>query len=70
MTEQELEKRMKQIIDDYSPILNAKPIEEIKAELKSLPKTTGKELRPLKKVASTQTEATSSKDSSHKNTTE
>ena len=42
MTEQELEKRMKQIIDDYSPILNAKPIEEIKAELKSLPKTTGK----------------------------
>ena len=70
MTEQELEKRMKQIIDDYSPILNAKPIEEIKAELKSLPKTTGKELRPLKKVASTQTEAASSKDSSHKNTTE
>ena len=70
MTEQELEKRMKQIIDDYSPILNAKPIEEIKAELKSIPKTTGKELRPLKKVASTQTEATSSKDSSHKNTTE
>ena len=70
MTEQELEKRMKQIIDDYSPILNAKPIEEIKAELKSLPKTTGKELRPLKKVASTQTAATSSKDSSHKNTTE
>ena len=70
MTEKELEKRMKQIIDDYSPILNAKPIEEIKAELKSLPKTTGKELRPLKKVASTQTEATSSKDSSHKNTTE
>ena len=70
MTEQELEKRMKQIIDDYSPILNAKPIEEIKAELKSLPKTTWKELRPLKKVASTQTEATSSKDSSHKNTTE
>ena len=70
MTEQELEKRMKQIIDDYSPILNAKPIEEIKAELKSLPKTTGKELRPLNKVASTQTEATSSKDSSHKNTTE
>ena len=70
MTEQELEKRMKQIIDDYSPILNAKPIEEIKAELKSLPKTTGKELRQLKKVASTQTEATSSKDSSHKNTTE
>ena len=70
MTEQELEKRMKQIIDDYSPILNAKPIEEIKAELKSIPKTTGKELRPRTKVASTQTEATSSKDSSHKNTTE
>ena len=41
MTEQELETRMKQIISDYAPILDAKPIEEIKAELKSLPKTKG-----------------------------
>ena len=39
MTEQELEQRMKQIIDEYSPILDAKPIEEIKAEVKALPKT-------------------------------
>ena len=35
----ELEQRMKQIIDEYSPILDAKPIEEIKAEVKALPKT-------------------------------
>ena len=59
MTEQELEKRMKDIIEEYSPILDAKPIEEIKAELKSLPNTTRTKLEPLKKVASTQTEATS-----------
>ena len=62
MSEKELEAKMKQIIDDYAPILNAKPIEEIKAEVKSLPKTIGKELRPLKKVASTQTEATSTEE--------
>ncbi len=37
MSEAELEARMKQIIEEYSPILDAKPIEEIKAELKSLP---------------------------------
>ena len=34
MTEQELEARMKQIINEYAPILNAKPIEEIKKEVK------------------------------------
>ena len=62
MTEKELEAKMAQIIEDYAPILNAKPIEEIKAEVKSLPKTIGKELRPLKKVASTQTEATSTEE--------
>ena len=60
MTEQELEKRMKDIIEEYSPILDAKPIEEIKAELKSLPNKKGKEQKPLKKVASIQTQATSS----------
>ena len=59
MTEQELEKRMKDIIEEYSPILDAKPIEEIKAELKSLPNKAKTKLEPLKKVASTQTEATS-----------
>ena len=59
MTEQELESRMKQIIADYAPILDAKPIEEIKAELKSLPKIKGKGLRPLKKAAPIQSQATS-----------
>ena len=60
LTERELEDRMKQIIDEYSPILDAKPIEEIKAELKSLPNKKGKEQKPLKKVASIPTQATSS----------
>ena len=63
MTEQELEMRMKQIINDYAPILDAKPIEEIKAELRSLPKTKGKGLKPLKKVASIPIPATSSEES-------
>ena len=67
MTEQELEKRMKDIIEEYSPILDAKPIEEIKAELKSLPKKAEKELKPLKKVASTPTQATSNRDSYKEN---
>ena len=63
MTEKELEAKMAQIIEDYAPILNEKPIEEIKEELKSLPKKTGKELKPLKKVASIRTPATSTKAS-------
>jgi len=67
MTEQELETRMKQIISDYAPILDAKPIEEIKAELKSLPKIKGKGLRPLKKVASIQSQATSNAESKSEN---
>ena len=67
MTELELETRMKQIISDYAPILDAKPIEEIKAELKSLPKTKGTGLKTLKKVASTQTPATSSEESQLEN---
>ena len=69
MTEQELENRMKQIINDYAPILNAKPIEEIKAEVKSLSTKAKTGLRPLKKVASIPTQATSngaSSSSSHK----
>ena len=36
MTESQLELRMKEIIDQYSPILDAKPIEEIKAEVKKI----------------------------------
>jgi len=36
MTEAQLEARMKEIIDQYSPILDAKPIEEIKEEVKRL----------------------------------
>jgi len=36
MTEAQLEARMKEIIDQYSPILDAKPIEEIKEEVKKL----------------------------------
>jgi phage terminase small subunit len=69
MTEQELENRMKQIINDYAPILDAKPIEEIKKEVRSLSTKAKTKLQPLKKVASTQTSATSngaSSSSSHK----
>ena len=36
MTEAQLEARMKEIIDQYSPILDAKPFEEIKEEVKKL----------------------------------
>ena len=67
LTERELEERMKQIIDEYSPILDAKPIEEIKAELKSLPNKKGKEQTSLEITASTQTEATSNRDSYKEN---
>jgi len=35
MSEQELERRMKEIIDQYSPILDAKPIEDLKKEVRS-----------------------------------
>ena len=54
LTEQELEARMKQIIDEYAPILNAKPIEEIKKEVKAIGtkhKSSPKQgLRPLKQI--------------------
>ena len=63
MTEKELEAKMAQIIEEYSPILDAKPIEEIKAELKSLPNKKGKEQTSLEITASTQTQATSNRDS-------
>jgi hypothetical protein len=70
MTEQELEKRMKDIIEEYSPILDAKPIEEIKAELKSLPNKKGKKQTPPEIVASTQIEATSNTHSKEEKTPE
>ena len=41
LTEQELEARMKQIIKEYSPILDAKPIEEIKKKVKEMEKLPG-----------------------------
>ena len=37
MSEQELEQRMKEIVDQYSPILDAKPIEQLKKEIKASP---------------------------------
>jgi phage terminase small subunit len=59
MTEQELETRMKQIIEEYAPILDAKPIEELKKEVKALsvkPEPKSKDtvvpLRPLKRLQS------------------
>ena len=63
LTELELESRMKQIIDDYAPILDAKPIEEIKKEVRSLTNTPMTGLKPLKKVASIPIEATSRDES-------
>jgi len=54
LTEQELESRMKQIINEYAPILNAKPIEEIKKEVKAIglkqTNSQKQELRPLKQI--------------------
>ena len=59
LTEQELEARMKQIIKEYSPILDAKPIEEIKKEVKEMERLPGPKnkditvpLRPLNKLQS------------------
>ena len=54
LTEQELESRMKQIIDEYAPILNAKPIEEIKKEVKAIgtkrSNSPKQGLKPLKQI--------------------
>jgi len=38
MSEQELENRMKEIVEQYSPILDAKPLEQLKAEVKAGPR--------------------------------
>jgi len=61
LTEQELEARMKQIIQEYSPILDAKPIEEIKREVKEKGKLLAPKnkdiivpLMPLKRLQSDQ----------------
>ena len=40
LTTEELELRMKQIIDDYSPILEGVEVEELKARVRSKPKST------------------------------
>jgi len=50
MTELELEAKMKQIINDYAPILDAKPIEDIKKEVRSITTKEKTGLRALKKV--------------------
>ena len=51
MSEQELEAKMKQIISDYAPILDSKPIEEIKKEVKAMPKPKDKAgLNKIKKL--------------------
>ena len=39
LTTEELEQRMKTIIDDYSPILEDVPFEELKTQVKSKSKT-------------------------------
>jgi phage terminase small subunit len=67
MTELELESRMKQIIQDYAPILDAKPIEEIKKEVRSLTNTPMTGLKPLKKVVSIPTLATSNEEPKSEN---
>ena len=35
---------MKEIVDQYSPILDAKPLEQLKAEVKAVPKKIATEL--------------------------
>jgi len=50
MTEEELEAKMKQILHDYSPILEGK-IDEIKKKVKEMPTTKPLEkLQPLNKT--------------------
>ena len=63
MTEKELEAKMAQIIEEYSPILDAKPIEEIKAELKSLPNKKEKKQKESGNISANQTLQTPSEKS-------
>ena len=55
MTEQELENRMKEIVDQYSPILDAKPIEDLKKEVRT-------RITPLKVVKEIPDDVDSEKD--------
>jgi phage terminase small subunit len=51
LSEEELEKRMKEIIDQYAPILEGKvDIADVKKKQKQL-RLNGKSLRPLKKIS-------------------
>ena len=53
LSEEELEKRMKEIIDQYSPILEGIETEDLKTKVKKKKKQlrlNGKSLRPLKKI--------------------
>jgi hypothetical protein len=51
MTEEELESKMKKILDDYSPILEGK-VEEIKEKVKKISPTPTQPLPQLKKIKS------------------
>ena len=65
LSEEELEKRMKEIIDQYAPILEGKvDVADIKKKQKRL-RLNGKSLRPLKKV--NEESESKSKDQSGKN---
>ena len=55
MSEQELETRMKEIVDQYSPILDAKPIEDLKREVRT-------RITPLKVVKELADDVDSEKD--------
>jgi len=65
LSEEELEKRMKEIIDQYAPILEGKvDVADVKKKQKQL-RLNGKSLRPLKKV--NEESKSESKDQSVKN---
>ena len=55
MSEQELETRMKEIVDQYRPILDAKPIEDLKKEVRT-------RITPLKVVKEIPDDVDSEKD--------
>jgi phage terminase small subunit len=59
MSEQELETRMKEIVDQYSPILDAKPIEDLKKEVRT-------RITPLKVVKEIPDDVDSEKDTDDK----
>ena len=59
MSEQELETRMKEIVDQYSPILDAKPIEDLKREVRT-------RITPLKVVKEIPDDLDSEKETDNK----